>query len=112
MSSHLSASTASSLSAPKALGMAWSMEERMGISHSGASGFWSRYEKEGEKRQKSDVTKANEPHLEGTPRDQGVVPVLPSDCCAAEQTHSTLSADVTGKSCFLSAWGERAPVLG
>lgn len=76
MSSHLSASTASSLSAPKALGMAWSMEERMGISHSGASGFWSRYEKEGEKRQKSDVTKANEPHLEGTPRDQGVY-----QCC-------------------------------
>lgn len=76
MSSHLSASTASSLSAPKALGMAWSMEERMGVSHSGASGFWSRYEKEGEKRQKSDVTKGSEPHLEGTPRDQGVY-----QCC-------------------------------
>lgn len=52
------------------------MEERMGISHSGASGFWSRYEKEGEKRQKSDVTKGSEPHLEGTPRDQGVY-----QCC-------------------------------
>lgn len=76
MSSHLSASTASSLSAPKALGMARSMEERMGISHSGASGFWSRYEKEGEKRQKSDVRKGSEPHLEGTPRDQGVY-----QCC-------------------------------